>query len=184
MTATSSVTAAGSSTRSTATRRRRSCAGRRGDRSLRPASHAIAPEPRRYPSLEPLDTVGALHGPAAAGLHRCGLATRGDLADHAPLAQDLPARLIVVAGVQVHGGPLGQRAEQPDGVQGGGQQPVVAAVGRGGQRRQRNAARVGEDRPFQPLPAAVHRAGPGDLAAAGRLGDAAVHRQLLQLQAE
>ena len=37
----------------------------------------------------------------------------------------------------MHGGPMGQRAEQPDGVQGGGQQPVVAAVGRGGQHGQR-----------------------------------------------
>jgi hypothetical protein len=34
------------------------------------------------------------------------------------------------------------------------------------------------------LLAAVHRAWPGDLAAAGRLGDASIHRQVLQLQAE
>jgi hypothetical protein len=33
------------------------------------------------------------------------------------------------------------------------------------------------------LLAPIHRAGPGDLAAAGRLGDTAIHRQVLQLQA-
>jgi hypothetical protein len=36
----------------------------------------------------------------------------------------------------------------------------------------------------QPLLATIHRAGPGNLAAAGRLGDAAVDGQLLQVQAE
>jgi hypothetical protein len=84
----------------------------------------------------------------------------------------------------LHHRPGRQRAENGRGVQGRGQQPVVAAVGRGGDRAQRDATRVGEDRAFQPLLAAVHRAGPGNLAAAGRLGGAPVHRQLLQLQAE
>jgi hypothetical protein len=51
-------------------------------------------------------------------------------------------------------------------------------------RRQRNPARLGGDRAFQPLLAPVHRAWPGDLAAAGRLGDAPIHGQVLQLQAE
>jgi hypothetical protein len=37
---------------------------------------------------------------------------------------------------------------------------------------------------FQPLLATIHRTGPGNLAAAGRLGDAAVHGQVLQFQAE
>jgi hypothetical protein len=57
-------------------------------------------------------------------------------------------------------------------------------VGRGRHRRQRDAAGLDGDRAFQPLFAAVQGAGPGGLAAAGRLGGAAVHRQLLQLQAE
>jgi hypothetical protein len=47
-----------------------------------------------------------------------------------------------------------------------------------------DAARVGDDRAFQALLATVDRARPGELTAAGRFGDAAVHRQLLQLQAE
>jgi hypothetical protein len=114
-----------------------------------------------------------------------GAGTLGsDLAGHAPLAQDLPTRLVVIAGVQMRGGPLGQRAQQPDGVQGGGQQPVVAVVGQGRHRDQRDPARLGGDRAFQPLLAAVHRTGPGSLAAAGRLGDAAIHGQVLQFQAE
>jgi hypothetical protein len=41
----------------------------------------------------------------------------------------------------------------------------------------------GGDRSFQPLLAAIHRAGTGDLATAGRLGDTAIHRQVRQLQA-
>src|SRR4029453_6822271 len=43
-------------------------------------------------------------------------------------------------------------------------------------------ARLGEDRPFQPLLATVHRARPGALAAARRLGDAPVHGQVLELE--
>jgi hypothetical protein len=49
---------------------------------------------------------------------------------------------------------------------------------------QRDAARVGGDRALRPVLAAVHRTASGDPAAAGRLGGAAVHRQVLQLQAE
>jgi hypothetical protein len=77
----------------------------------------------------------------------------------------------------------GQRANRRHGVQGGGQQGVVAAVGRRRHRRQPDPARLGGDRAFQPLLAAIHRARPGNLAAAGRL-DAAVHRQVRQLQPE
>jgi hypothetical protein len=51
-------------------------------------------------------------------------------------------------------------------------------------RPQRDATGLGDHRALEALLAAVDRAGPGGLAAAGRLGDAAVHRQLLQLQAE
>jgi hypothetical protein len=65
-----------------------------------------------------------------------------------------------------------------------GQQPVVAAVGHRRDRAKRDAARVGDDRAFQALLATIGRAGSGDLAAAGRLGDAAVHRQMVQLQPE
>jgi hypothetical protein len=113
-----------------------------------------------------------------------GLAPSGDHAGHAPLAQDLPARLPVVAGVQVHRGPLRQRANHVDGVQGGGQQPIVAAVGWGRHRRQRDPTRPDGDRALQPPacdapPGCARQSG-----AAGRLGDAAVYRQVLQVQAE
>jgi hypothetical protein len=128
--------------------------------------------------------VGALHRPAAAGLDRGGLPAGGDLAGHAPLSQHLPAGLVVVAGVQMHHRPLRQPCHHRQGVEGGGQQPVVAAIGRRCHHTQRDALRVGDQRAFQALLAAVHRAWPGGLAAAGRLGDAPVHRQLLQLKAE
>jgi hypothetical protein len=62
--------------------------------------------------------------------------------------------------------------------------PSPVLVGRGRQGGQRDAARLDGDRTLQPLVAAVHRAGPGGLTAAGRLGDAAIHRQVRQLQAE
>jgi hypothetical protein len=67
-------------------------------------------------------------------LDRCRDAPPSDLADHAALGQDLPAGLVVVAGVQVHHRPGRQGPDHADGVEGGRQQPVVAAVGRGGHR--------------------------------------------------
>jgi hypothetical protein len=122
------------------------------------------------------------------GLDRCRPPAGSDLAGHAPLGQHLPAGLVVVAGVQVHhrlgGQPPDHAAGGCKGVQGRPKQPVVAAVGRCGDRAQRDAARVGDDRAFQALLAAVDRARPGDLAAAGRLDDAPVDGQVLQLKAE
>jgi len=44
--------------------------------------------------------------------------------------------------------------------------------------------RLGGDRALQALLAAVDRTWPGDLPAAGRLGDAPIHGQVLQFQAE
>jgi hypothetical protein len=128
--------------------------------------------------------VGALDHPAAANLDRRWHSTGGDLTNHPTLGQNPPARLPVIAGVQVHHWLGGQRTDHPDGVQGGRQQPVVATVGRGGQHRQRNAARLYGHRALQPLLAAVHGTGSGNLAAAGRLGGAPVRGQVLQFQAE
>ena len=62
--------------------------------------------------------------------------------------------------------------------------PSPVAVGRGRHDRQRAAGRFDGRRPLEALLATVHGAGPGDLAAAGRLGDASVHGQVLQVQAE
>jgi hypothetical protein len=90
--------------------------------------------------------VGAFDHPPAADLDRRGLAAGGDLAHHVPLGQHLPAGLPVVAGIQVHHRPLWQRSDHADGVQGRRQQPVVAVVGRGGQRDQWDAARLSGDR--------------------------------------
>jgi hypothetical protein len=84
--------------------------------------------------------MGALDRPAAACLDRCRDAPRGDLAEHGPLDQDLPAGLVVVGGVQVHHRLGRQDAEHGHGIQGRRQQSVVALVGRGGQRGQRDAA--------------------------------------------
>jgi hypothetical protein len=128
--------------------------------------------------------VGALDHPATAGLYGCWQPAGGDLSVHPALGQHLPAGLPVVAGIQMHGGPLRQRADHDQGVQGGGQQPVVTAVGPSRHHTHRDAACLGHRGTLQPLFPTVHRAGPGDLAAAGCLGDAAVHGQVRQLQAE
>jgi hypothetical protein len=128
--------------------------------------------------------VGPLDHPPAASLNRGWQPTSSDLTHHAPNGQHLPTRLVVVAGVQVHHRPSGQRPHHIDGVQGRGQQPVVTVVGRCGQHRQRDATRLDRHQALQPLLAPVHWAGPGNLAAAGRLGSAPIHRQVLQLHAE
>src|SRR5512132_1851466 len=60
--------------------------------------------------------VGALDDPAVAGLDRGWQPAGGDLADHAPLGQNLATRLVVVAGVQVHHGLGGQRPDHLQGV--------------------------------------------------------------------
>jgi hypothetical protein len=62
--------------------------------------------------------------------------------------------------------------------------PSPVLVGRGRQGSQWDAGRLDRDRALEALLAAVHWAGPGGLAAAGCLGGAAVHRQLLQFQTE
>jgi hypothetical protein len=112
-----------------------------------------------------------------------GHPTSGDRTGHPPLGEDFPAGLVVVTGVQVHHRLGGQRADPSDGVQ-GRQQPVVAVVGWGGHRGQRHAIGLDGDRALEALLAAVDRARAGGLAAAGCLGGAAVHRQVVQAQAE
>jgi hypothetical protein len=75
--------------------------------------------------------MGALDHPAAADLDRCWDAPGGDLADHAALDQDLPTRLVVVAGIKVHHRLGGQRPDRGEDAQRHRQQPVVTLVGRG-----------------------------------------------------
>jgi hypothetical protein len=62
--------------------------------------------------------------------------------------------------------------------------PSPVVVGPGRHHAQREAARLDDHRALQPLLATVDRARAGGLAAAGCLGGAAVHRQLLPFQAE
>jgi hypothetical protein len=100
--------------------------------------------------------MGALDHPAATRLDRGWHPAGGDLTGYAPLGQDLPTGLVVVAGIQVDHGSGGQRPDHADGVQGRRQQPVVALVGRGGHRGQRDATRFGGDRALQALLATVH----------------------------
>jgi hypothetical protein len=137
-------------------------------------------QPERHHQPAPLGTpaqlavlvgpgMSALDHPPAAHLDRRRHPTSGDLAHHAPSGQDLPARLVVIAGVQVHPGSLGQRDGSGEGVQGGRQQPVIAVVGRGSHRGQWDATSLDRDRALQALLAAIHRAGPGHLAPQGAL---------------
>jgi hypothetical protein len=58
--------------------------------------------------MDPLDH------PPTARLDRCWDAPGGDLADHPAVGQDLPTRLVVVAGIQVRHRLAGQRASRAD----------------------------------------------------------------------
>jgi hypothetical protein len=89
--------------------------------------------------------------PANGGWPGWALAARGWRSGRPCPVRPAPAgRAGVVNGVQMHHWPLGQHPDHGDGVQRRRQQPVVAAVGRGRHCPQRDAARLGEDRPFSP----------------------------------
>ena len=92
--------------------------------------------------------------------------------------------LIVVASVQVDGRLAGQRSKWLQGVQRGGQKAVVAPVGRGGNRAQRDPCAVAGQGALAAQLATVYRAAARGLATAGRLGDAPVYGQVLQVQTE
>ena len=57
--------------------------------------------------------MGALDHPPAAELDRGWQPAGSDLGDHLPFGQDLPAGLVVIAGIQVHHWPLGQHPTTP-----------------------------------------------------------------------
>jgi hypothetical protein len=107
----------------------------------------------------------------------------GHLADHAPGGQRLPAGRPVVAGLQVHHWPLGQRDGRRGGVQVAASSPSsrwLAGAGSAARGCHPPPRRSSASAPV----AAVHRARAGGLAATGCLGGAAVHRQVLKFQAE
>jgi hypothetical protein len=81
-------------------------------------------------------------------------------------------------------GLLRQRTERGQGVQGGGQEAVITPVGRSSEHAQRDVARLHGQGALGALFATVDRAWAGGLAAVGRLGDAPVHGEVLQVQAE
>src|ERR1700745_3605396 len=126
--------------------------------------------------------VGALDGPALPGLDGRLLALAGHLPAKAASGQLAAGLVRVVPGVQVHPDVTGQRAELAELVQRRGQQPGVVPVRRGEHAVQREAEPVSHARALHALLAAVHRAASRALAAAGRLGDAAVDDDLFQDQ--
>jgi hypothetical protein len=111
--------------------------------------------------------MGALHQPATASLDRRGL-------PRVAISAAMPARLAPAGtaasrsrrpGARWAAGAAGRAARGRPGSR-------PAARRRGGwpgHRGQRNPTRLDRDRAFQPLLARIHRAGPGDLAAAGGL---------------
>ena len=130
--------------------------------------------------------MGSLHGPAPSGLDGCGGALVGDLAGKAQAGQGLAGRTAVVSGVQVAGALIWEHAAElvRSGLQGGGQQRGVVPVGARAGDAQRDAVVLGGHRAFQAALAPVHRGRPSALAAAGRLGDAPIHRHVGKLQAD
>ena len=77
-----------------------------------------------------------------------------------------------MAGVEVDGGALGQRGEVPQGVQGGGEQAVVAPVGQGGHAGDGDASGMAQLGVLETALAPIDRAAPCDFRAAGSLGHA------------
>lgn len=94
--------------------------------------------------------------------------------------------LAVVASIQVAGALIGQFAAGliRGGLQGGGQQRKVVAVGASCGDAQRDAVIFGGHRAFQAALAPVHRGGASAFPAAGCLGDAPIHCDIAQLQAD
>ena len=92
----------------------------------------------------------------------------------------------VVSGVQVAGTPIWQHAAElvRGGLQGGGQQRGVVPVGARAGDTQRDAVVLGGHGAFQAALAPVHRGRPSAFSAAGRLGDAPIHRHVGKLQAD
>jgi hypothetical protein len=141
-----------------------------------PAELAVAVHP----------AVGSLHRPAPSGLDGGGHALAGDLAGKAQFGEGLAGGLAVVTSVEVAGALAGQQAAKlaDRGLQGGCQQRRVVPVGARGSDAQRDARSLGGDRAFQAAFAPVHRGGPGELAAAWRLGHAPIDRHIGQFQAD
>ncbi|OLM09374.1 hypothetical protein Ae706Ps2_6474c [Pseudonocardia sp. Ae706_Ps2] len=76
-------------------------------------------------ALQPVEAVvpgvGALDVPALGGLDRCFLALARDLAVQAPFGECVAGLTGVIAGVEVHGDVVGQRAESVEVVESGAQ---------------------------------------------------------------
>ena len=135
-------------------------------------------------ALQPVEAVvpgvGPLDVPALPGLDRGLVALMGDFAGHATAGEFVAGLLRVVAGVQVDGDVIRQRADLVEFVQRGGQQRGVVPVRRGQHPAQRDAVALDQEGAFHALFAAVDRAAAGAFPAAGGLGDAPVDGDVLQ----
>src|SRR3954453_21426236 len=121
--------------------------------------------------------VGPLDAPAGPGLS--GGAAGADHRLAAELVEEVSSLGAVVAGVEVNRDPLWQTTaesalEAAELLQGRAQQRRVVPVRGGDHAAERDTGSVDQQRAFGALLASVHRRLPGDLAAARRLGDAAV----------
>jgi hypothetical protein len=139
---------------------------------------ALQPVERVVPGVGPLDV------PTSAGLDRCLLALVCDLPAQPAISESLASLARVVAGVEMDGDLVGQRAEIAQQVQGRSQQRRVVALCPDQDPAQRDALALDQHRPFHALFAPVHRGWAGDLAPAGCFGDAPVNGDVVQQQAE
>src|ERR1700677_4825299 len=147
------------------------------DDVLVPLVAALQPVEAVVPGVGPLDV------PALPGLDRGLVAFAGDLPGHAAGGELVAGVPGVVAGVEVDGDVAGQRSELLEFVQRGGQQRGVVPVRRGQHPVERDAVALYQQGPLHAEFPPVDRAAAGALAAAGRLGDAAVDGQVPQQQA-
>lgn len=128
--------------------------------------------------------VGAFDRPASSDLQRGGFALVGDHPDQAAAGEFLPGLARVVAGVEVNADVLRYPADLDQRVQRRGEQRRVVAVGWGADDPERDPASVDHHRAFDAQISSVYWTSSGYLAAARRLGDAPVDRDVGQLQAD
>src|SRR5215208_2939592 len=128
--------------------------------------------------------AGAFYHPPFGGCHGSWLALLGNLGSQPASSQLLAGGVTVIGAVEMYARPIGQLSQSLYGVESVGQERRVMAIGRGDDDREGDAASVHGHRALDASFSSVHRTPTRFLAAARRLGDAAVDGQVSQFEAE
>ena len=127
--------------------------------------------------------IRALHDPPQTGFERSRLVLLGDLTDQPTSRQSTASGGRVVGALQMHACSIRQLSERLQGVEGRFQKRRVVTIGRGCDGPKRDASGVHHHRAFD---GSLRPCPPGFFPLSAHrllcLGDAAVHRQIGQLQ--